>query len=409
MKQTEGTIEVRSLAEATSLLRSVVPSSPSIPYFGYVLFLPVPEDHEEGFHLSVTDGVQHMQCFVSCTFSLPYSFALPARSFFSLVQELHQSQYSHVRLCIEGKNCTLSAQTSVFHLCGIADEIPPFPSITPQHQWNVSALLLQRTCIKTVYALSKDHMQRTLASLLISVSDHGITCVGSDARRLASAFMPMETQVHEELSYLIPLRSISEIIRFLERHKNDPCIFQVSQDRCALVSGCDHYSTQLLQGTYPDYRSILPQETEESKSVLCHRETWLQIMRQISLFSENGVICTFKDQELVVQAEQNNIGSGDVRMAIDYDGSPISIGLHTRYVIEALKQFQGETARLLIQDPQSPILLEDVEETTPDSIETHDQDPNGNTGSTEKTTAEVIESKALLMPMRIPNQPIPEA
>lgn len=119
--------------------------------------------------------------------------------------------------------------------------------------------------------------------------------------------------------------------------------------------------SKLIDGTFPDYRRVIPTEVSNPVRITLPRERITGALdRVMTIASERGHAMKFTADAGgltlgVVAAE-----AGDATETIEATpAGEITIGFNGRYLAEALASLPGDTVRFALRDPGSPALLFD--------------------------------------------------
>ena len=119
----------------------------------------------------------------------------------------------------------LKAGTKTIHLkCGHfeaningmdADDFPAIPTVAEGTRCSISARNLRSAINQTVFAAATDDTRPVLAGVLLTVKDDEVTFAAADGFRLAVRTVQLAEAAPEELSLLIPARSLNELARII--------------------------------------------------------------------------------------------------------------------------------------------------------------------------------------------------
>lgn len=176
--------------------------------------------------------------------------------------------------------------------------------------------------------------------------------VATDGHRLALATNQAELpDLEEPVRVLIPRKALVAFLRIAEG-RNDQMI------RCSFTE--NHlffaWSEQLLlsrklSGAFPDYGRVLPHQHDRSVSL--ERNELQASVERVARFSDSQSRCIVFDispGQLLVRAEESNVGQSEEAIAVSYEKEPVQIGLSSLYVSEFLARAEYETVRFFFRD-----------------------------------------------------------
>ena len=112
---------------------------------------------------------------------------------------------------------------------------------------------------------------------------------------------------------------------------------------------------RLIEGSFPDYRQVIPKAGEKVASL--GRERLLQTLRRISLLSSeksNAVKLELEKGNLRIAAQNPDLGEARRTCRSSTPGEPLKIGFNAKYLIDVLTVLQDADVRLELADDLSP-------------------------------------------------------
>ncbi|ADC89855.1 DNA polymerase III, beta subunit [Thermocrinis albus DSM 14484] len=279
------------------------------------------------------------------------TLAVNAKKFTEVIRSLTSAEvYLHLR---EDK-LVVSGGRSTFKLA-VADpeEFPEFPEISGSAaQINASTLL--KAIDKTEYAISKEDSRYALQGLYLHRVEDKIHFVGSDGHRLALFW----TYSDADVSVILPRKSLKVLEGFLKETVGGVSIFK--DENFAHVKGENWtLSVRLLEGEYPDYLSVIPQDFQTQ--VVVDRDSLIASIKRLSAIAESSafpVKISFMENLAVLEITEPEFGEGRDEVEVELEGEPVEIGFNGKYLLEALDSFDVRRVILKAVDPDSPVLME---------------------------------------------------
>ncbi|MEL7431344.1 MAG: DNA polymerase III subunit beta [Chlamydiota bacterium] len=335
-------------------IQTTVPSKPAIPILGNILL----ETQHDQLVLSATDLTVSARFSSAATVIEEGKIALPARKFFQLVRELRSPQIKIT--AEEGKPAEIIAGSSIFKINGMHhSEFPQFPELTASQSISLTSVHLKELLHRSAFCAAREDSRYVLNGICVDLSPEGITFTGTDGKRLARISQEVEPNPDLEGSYVLPLKSVEEMLRILD-NVEEPVRLSFMEDKASFAVGPGILITKLLSGQYPDVQKVIPKDP--AYSVQLHREELLSLLKQISLFtSENShsVRFIFEHGELTLKATASELGEGLVSMPADCPQSRLEIAFNPFYFIDILRRSQDECITFSINDSFNPGLITD--------------------------------------------------
>ena len=173
---------------------------------------------------------------------------------------------------------------------------------------NVDPQVLREMISHVEFAAATDDSRPVLAGVLIRLEDDRITMAAADGFRLAVRDGELTTPVPERLDIIVPARALRELARIVG-DRTEPIDLTVTPNRAQLVvhSGETEFYSRLIDGTFPDFRQIVPREFATRLEV--GRDEFLAAVRRAGFFARdnNDVV------RLSAKADADELAPGNSR------------------------------------------------------------------------------------------------
>jgi DNA polymerase-3 subunit beta len=237
-----------------------------------------------------------------------------------------------------------------------ADEFPILPGVDiGAFTARVDPQLLREMISQVEFAAASDDSRPVLAGVLVRLEDDHITMAAADGFRLAVRDAELASPVPERLDIIVPARALRELARIVSE-RPDPVELTVTPNRGQLVvhSGETEFYSRLIDGTFPDFRQIVPREFATRLEV--GRDEFLAAVRRAGFFARdnNDVVrlsAKAADDELApgnleVSATAAERGSSQSHVPAAINGPAGEIAFNSRYLIDVLSILR--TGRIMI-------------------------------------------------------------
>lgn len=335
-------------------IQSIVAAKPAIPILANVLI----EASQDQLIVSATDLTVSMRMYVEAKVVEEGAIALPARRFFQLIRELTAPQ---VKISTkENDVAEITTGTSVFKINGMnKDEFPALPDLSGATTVNFPSSGLKDHFSKTAFSAAREDSRYMLNGVQLKIREQQATFIGTDGKRLAKTFAPVNLDPTVNGAYVIPLKAVEEMIKMLSENESEVHL-SLAHDKVSLECNQVTLITKLLSGQYPDVERVIPESPSQSFAI--HREELISLLRQVSLFTSetsSSVRFSFETGQLFLAAMSSDIGEGRVSMPVDYAGPKLEIAFNPYFFLDILRHSKDETVRFGLNDPHNPGLITD--------------------------------------------------
>ncbi len=339
----------------SSTIRAVAVKSP-IPAMEGFLF-----QAQEHLTLTCYNSELGIRTSLSAMIQNPGSLVLPAKLTLDIVRSLPDDI-----ITIESDDSfttTVSCGASVFNLVGLnPQDFPELPVLTEANSVTLPAGTLRSMINGVLFAASDNDNNPILTGCKFEFSRDLLTMVALDYFRMAIRREPVEYNEKEDLSFVVPARSLRELERFLA-NEEDIVHIALSRKNIAFSIGNTIVTSQLLEGEFMNYKNVLPKTS--SLSVQISTDQFLRSLERTSIIisesMKNNTIFEF-DGDVVKLTCNTAIGRAYDECPIStLNGSTLRISFNSRYLIDAMRACRDENTMIDMNTDLSPCIIRPVE------------------------------------------------
>lgn len=350
------TISKEQIINGLQAVQNVVSTRTTLPILSNVLL----KAEADKLELTATDLDVTIACAVEAKVKKPGASTVPVKKLFGIVRELTNLD---IDLEVDEKNiCTVRSGASFYKINGLsADEFPPLPKFKEDKKVALPQETVKGMMRKTSFAISTDESRYVLNGIFISLKDHKMTMVATDGRRLALADEEMDVAEASQGEFIVPAKTVNELNRLFQdkgevelRFAENQASFTLKDEKGSSVL----IVTKLIEGSYPNYRQVIPAETKER--VALSREEFLHALRRAEIMTSeksNSVKLSFGKNKLEITANSPEVGEAKESLAINYKGPEMAIAFNPKYVIDPLNALTNDEVFLELIDELSPGVL----------------------------------------------------
>ncbi|MGS0745639.1 DNA polymerase III subunit beta [Syntrophomonas erecta subsp. sporosyntropha] len=248
-------------------------------------------------------------------------------------------------------------------------EYPDLPFEIINHRLAIPQSILKEALRKTAFAAAITHFRPVFTGVLFDILPGPILkVVASDTHRLAYYMYNLEDENLEPFRFIIPTRTVNELLRILEDSdeminigfNENQVIFQ--QENFILLS-------RLLEGQYPNYEQVIPTSFNTTLTidpgVLATTLERARIMPTDDKLKIPHVQFTISDNEGIINTYSELMGEMEEFLEnINVNGdNNIKIAFNTNYFLDIVKIFSGEcdSIEIKLSGSLGPALIKNPE------------------------------------------------
>jgi DNA polymerase-3 subunit beta len=341
-------IEQDQILEALQKVQSIVGQRTTLPILSNVLL----EASDGRLTLTTTDQEVSVRTSLEADISEPGATTLPARRFFSICRELPSHQ---VEISVnESDVAEISSGAANFKLEGLSNtNFPPLPSFEESFSYQIKEGILKDLLQKTSYAASTDESRVVLNGSLLAFRDNKLTVVCTDGRRLALVEQEIDIPDDAQMDMVVPTKTVNELIKTLG--DEGEATIKTSTTQVAFEFGSIFIISKLIDGTYPNYRQVIPSQCEERIAI--DRETLQNAVRRVSLMLDDqsaSVKVTITENRIELLTSSPEVGEARESVPVKYSGKDITIAFNPGFMLAPLKHLDSDEVYLELSDELSP-------------------------------------------------------
>lgn len=247
----------------------------------------------------------------------------------------------------------ISYQNGLFSLpVENADEYPQSQPITE----GINTIVMPSNVLadninRSLFATAQDELRPVMNGIYFDLTPEHLAVVASDGHKLVRNKV-FTIQSEQPASFILPKKPAGLLKNLLQKDGGDVEI-KFNERNAEINYGDGRLSCRLIEGRYPNYNSVIPQNNTNTLTV--DRLALLAALRRVQPFandSSNLIRFHVEGSTLQLDAEDFDFSkTATERMICDYNGQPMSIGFKGSAFIEILTNFDCEEVVIQLADP----------------------------------------------------------
>lgn len=359
------TVLQTNLAHGLGIVSRAVSPRTTLPVLGNILVAT-----DEGrLRLSATNLEMGITCWIGAKIEEDGSTTVPARTFADLVNTLPGEQVA-LNLDPNTQMLNVRSGTSTNDIkCIDAQEFPPLPVPDMEGALQINVMDFKEMIQQVVFAASVDEARPVLMGVLMKVDGDQITLAAADGFRLSVRKAKLSSPVDRPVSAIIPARALAELARIAS--DGDQMIYMVfPKERGQVVFRLKdvELSSQLIDGTFPDYEQIIPRGYKSR--TLVSTAALLKACKQAEIFAREGSNVVrlniktgsneMEPSEVEISAQSEETGSNETIVEATVDGVGLLIAFNVKFLREVLEVIKTPNVAIETTAPNAPGVVRPV-------------------------------------------------
>ena len=298
------------------------------------------------------------------------SITLPAKLLNDIVSRLPDED---ITISVEKENTMVSivCGSGRYQMNGLpVEEFPELPKIGEDGETTylpVEAML--SGLASTLFSTSADETKRILTGVHLTATADRLEFAATDGHRLSvvqTGFLDADEPpvtgdtVTTNLEVTIPARALRELERMLNQQTEGAIAVKFDRSNMIFQSANQILISRLLDGTYPNYRQLIPSQFE--RKVTLERKLFLSALERIAVLADqkNNIVKITIDstgQEISLSVEAPDVAAGRESLPAQVSGEDVEIAFNVKYLLDGLKALPSNEIQIQLNNPTSPAVL----------------------------------------------------
>ncbi|MCH8967684.1 MAG: DNA polymerase III subunit beta [Planctomycetes bacterium] len=275
-----------------------------------------------------------------------------------LLQIVRESIDESMVLEVEENTLHIRGSDSHFSMyTGDPAEFPPVSELEGDSDFSITGGTLRLVIDRTLFAAAKESTRYAIDGLLWNFKGDQLKVIATDGRRLALTNAPVQNSSGGQADAIVPAKAMHLISRVVDDPEE---LFQVKllSNQLLLRSPRVTVSSVLLEGHFPKYEDVIPQDCDRTVRVAA--PAMLSAVRRSALLTSEeskAIRLQFDDNKVVLTGRAPEQGQASVQLPLTYDAEPLEIGFNPNFLVDVLKVFDDQEVRLSLKDANRPGLF----------------------------------------------------
>ncbi len=293
----------------------------------------------------------------------PGRVLVPGRLLSDIVRSLPAQP---VELRLEGGRVVLTCGAARFTLPTMAvEDYPSLPDM-PTTAGTLDSDVLSAAVAQVALAAGRDDTLPVLTGVRVEIEGETLTLAATDRYRLAVRSLPWRPEAHDlSTTALVPARTLNDTAKALAGGSEVTLALAGGAAGEGMVGfegtagGVSRRTTsRLLEGEFPKYRSLLPNESTASAEVAT--APFVEAVKRVALVAERNtpVRLSFSADGVVLEAGGSDQAQASEQLDATWHGDgPMQIAFNPGFLLDGLGAVGAESTVLSFTGPTRPAVL----------------------------------------------------
>lgn len=243
-----------------------------------------------------------------------------------------------------------------------SEEFPNLPRIEGKDSFTLKTESLAAGFRAVAYAASTSTVKPELASVLVYGEQDAIVFVATDSFRLAEKKIVVKGGKEFD-KILIPSKNIVDMVRVFEDVEGELTV-SFNENQISLEMDGVYLTSRLIDSTFPDYKQIIPKNSETTVVVL--KSDLLDTLKKSHIFAGKFNQVNFNvdvgNKKFSVSSSSAEVGENTDTVDATIEGDSVDINFNYRYILESMQSFTTDSISLNLTGAGRPMVLKAIPE-----------------------------------------------
>ena len=284
---------------------------------------------------------------------------VPARLLGEFVQNLPSDT---VELSAEENTLHVKSGNYSSTIYGIsANDFPSIPDIDDASGVSVPGEVLKNAISQVAGSASTDETRPILTGVAIEINKSDLVMAATDSYRLAERKIKLERPSAQEQKIIVPAKSLQELQRLIK--EDQPVEVFVDEGQIKFVSGERELVSRLIDGNYPDYRQLIP-EDNTTKFTIGTKEL-MRITKVASLFARDtggsvSLKTDSKEKQITLSSVAAQVGDNTSVAEVENIQGDDQVNFNAKYLIDAMQIFPSSDLEFGFSGKLAPCVIKPI-------------------------------------------------
>ena len=237
-------------------------------------------------------------------------------------------------------------------------EVSDFPVLHRMEgtlQFTIKDRTLARLVKKSTFACLREEQRDRrpiFTGCQLEVEGKEVTFAATNVHRLAVKSELLEEDAGQ-IRIIIPAKFLEEVTRTITGDVPTDIHVTCSYNQISMSADGIYMTSRLIEGAFPDYRRVIPQEENIRTRVTLDAATFASAVERASLIARtdqyNIVKLAFEEGLMRISSNSPEIGEAEETIPAEVTGEDVTIAFNASYLMDAVKSLDSDTFVLSLQ------------------------------------------------------------
>jgi DNA polymerase-3 subunit beta len=214
---------------------------------------------------------------------------------------------------------------------------------------------------QTVYCCTQIETTSVLGGVNITIEDNTLEIAATDGNRLTRVRKPINSK-GEGINFIVPSKTLNEFMRISSIKEEEKIKIELEKSKICFNFTDMVFTAKTIDGTYPKYKQLIPLTND--KVVVFNKDELIESIERVApMVNErtNIIKLIFENNKVTLKADTSETGSATDEIEIKYEHPEIIIAFNYKYLLDSLKNIDGDKIKVEMATSLSATLFKPSE------------------------------------------------
>lgn len=262
----------------------------------------------------------------------------------------------------DSSTVNITCQNSKFDIIGIsANEFPPEVynfTLNEEDAFEIEVKPFTKAVRQAGFAAATYESSNLLSGIVCDIQGQTLEIASTDGNRLARVRENIKNPEGKSQQLIIPSKTLNEFIKVSSFIEEDAVKIYTEKTKIIIKSETTTTISRLLEGQFPKYNQLIPAESPKIATV--NVSQLISALERVAIMVNEKtsiVKFDFSQNSLKLTGDTPDSGKSEEELSINYDGEDLQIAFNYKFVLEALKNIEGDDVNIGLNTPLSATVL----------------------------------------------------
>ncbi len=195
----------------------------------------------------------------------------------------------------------------------------------------------------------------------MAIEDNILEIAATDGNRLTRVRKPINSK-NEEINFILPSKTLNEFMRISTIKEEEKVKIELEKSKIYFNLKDMVFTAKTIDGSYPKYKQLIPLTND--KVVILNKEELIETIERVATMVNertNIIKLMFENNRLTIKADTSETGSAVDEIEIEYEHPEIVIAFNYKYLLDSLKNIDGDKIKIEMATSLSATLFKPSE------------------------------------------------